>query len=54
MLSLPGPLACHACVQAAKSAGQALRSFQPTIREVVSVTSELKGTIEQVRYLDCY
>eukprot|EP00197_Chlamydomonas_leiostraca_P011279 CAMPEP_0202865272 /NCGR_PEP_ID=MMETSP1391-20130828/5518_1 /ASSEMBLY_ACC=CAM_ASM_000867 /TAXON_ID=1034604 /ORGANISM="Chlamydomonas leiostraca, Strain SAG 11-49" /LENGTH=207 /DNA_ID=CAMNT_0049545095 /DNA_START=196 /DNA_END=819 /DNA_ORIENTATION=+ len=32
---------------AAKSVGQALRSFQPTIREVVEVTSDLKGTLEQ-------
>lgn len=34
--------------QAAKSVGQTLRAFQPTIREVVEVSQELKGTLERV------
>jgi TatA/E family protein of Tat protein translocase len=34
---------------AAKSVGQALRAFQPTIREVVEVSQDLKGTLEKVR-----
>jgi hypothetical protein len=29
--------------------GTALRSFQPTIREVVEVSQEVKGTLERVR-----
>lgn len=33
--------------EAAKSVGQTLRSFQPTIKEVVQVSQELKGTLEQ-------
>jgi hypothetical protein len=37
-------------VQAAKSLGQTLRAFQPTIREVVEVSQEIKGTLEQVRF----
>jgi mttA/Hcf106 family len=37
------------CTQAAKSLGQTLRAFQPTIREVVEVSQEIKGTLEQVR-----
>lgn len=37
---------------AAKSVGQALRSFQPTIKEVVSVSQELKGTLEKELGLD--
>lgn len=37
--------------QAAKSLGQTLRAFQPTIREVVEVSQEIKGTLEQVRLL---
>jgi hypothetical protein len=37
------------CVQAAKSVGQTLRAFQPTIREVVEASQEIKGTLEQVR-----
>lgn len=28
--------------------GQALRAFQPTIREVVEVSQDLKGTLEKV------
>jgi hypothetical protein len=36
-------------LQAAKSLGQTLRAFQPTIREVVEVSQEIKGTLEQVR-----
>jgi hypothetical protein len=35
--------------QAAKSVGQTLRAFQPTIKEVVEVSQEIKGTLEQVR-----
>ena len=38
--------------EAAKSVGQALRSFQPTIKEVVSVSQELKGTLEKELGLD--
>lgn len=34
--------------QAAKSVGQTLRAFQPTIKEVVEVSQEIKGTLEQV------
>ena len=40
------------CVQAAKSVGQTLRAFQPTIREVVEASQEIKGTLEQVRPLN--
>lgn len=40
---------CLCCLQAAKSLGQTLRAFQPTIREVVEVSQEIKGTLEQVR-----
>ena len=29
--------------------GSALRTFQPTIKEVVQVSQELKGTLEKVR-----
>lgn len=35
--------------QAAKGLGQTLRAFQPTIKEVVEVSQEIKGTLEQVR-----
>jgi hypothetical protein len=35
-------------LQAAKSLGQTLRAFQPTIKEVVEVSQEIKGTLEQV------
>lgn len=28
--------------------GQTLRAFQPTIKEVVEVSQEIKGTLEQV------
>ncbi|MEW5306228.1 MAG: hypothetical protein WDW36_008709 [Sanguina aurantia] len=38
--------------QAAKSVGQTLRAFQPTIREVVEVSQELKGTLERELGLD--
>lgn len=34
--------------QAAKSLGSTLRSFAPTIREITSVSQELKSTLEQV------
>lgn len=39
----------HAAVplQAAKSVGSTLRSFAPTIREITSVSQELKSTLEQ-------
>lgn len=36
-------------LQAAKSLGSTLRSFAPTIRELTSVSQELKSTLEQVR-----
>ena len=35
-----------ALVQAAKSLGQTLRAFQPTIRELTQVSAELKSTLE--------
>jgi TatA/E family protein of Tat protein translocase len=34
--------------QAAKSVGSTLRSFAPTLREITSVSQELKSTLEQV------
>lgn len=37
---------------AAKSLGKTLRAFQPTIREVVAVSQDLKGTLEQELGLD--
>ncbi|KAI8471927.1 MAG: mttA/Hcf106 family-domain-containing protein [Monoraphidium minutum] len=37
---------------AAKSVGTALRAFQPTIREVVEVSQDLKGTLEKELGLD--
>lgn len=37
---------------AAKSVGQTLRAFQPTIREVVDVSRDLKGTLEKELGLD--
>lgn len=37
---------------AAKSVGQALRAFQPTIREVVEVSQDLRGTLEKELGLD--
>jgi len=37
---------------AAKSLGQALRAFQPTIREVVEVSQDLRGTLEKELGLD--
>lgn len=33
--------------EAARSVGSALRTFQPTIKEVVQVSQELKGTLEK-------
>ena len=33
-------------MQAAKSLGQTLRAFQPTIRELTQVSAELKSTLE--------
>ncbi|GFH17988.1 uncharacterized protein HaLaN_14720 [Haematococcus lacustris] len=33
--------------EAAKSVGQTLRAFQPTIREVVEVSQDIKGTLEK-------
>ncbi len=42
------PSACLPAVQAAKSLGSTLRSFAPTIREITSVSQELKSTLEQV------
>lgn len=38
--------------EAAKSIGSAIRSFQPTIREVAQISSELKSTLEQEIGLD--
>ncbi|GAX72645.1 hypothetical protein CEUSTIGMA_g101.t1 [Chlamydomonas eustigma] len=38
--------------EAAKSVGQTLRSFQPTIKEVVEVGQELKGSLEKELGLD--
>jgi TatA/E family protein of Tat protein translocase len=38
--------------EAARSVGQALRAFQPTIREVVEVSQDLKGTLEKELGLD--
>eukprot|EP00803_Ostreobium_quekettii_P011547 evm.model.scf_418.5 EVM.evm.TU.scf_418.5 scf_418:30292-31068(-) len=38
--------------QAAKSLGSALRSFQPTIRELAEVSTDLKSTLEQEMGLD--
>ena len=39
----------HRCSpQAAKSLGATLRSFAPTIREITSVSQELKSTLENV------
>jgi len=35
-------------LQAAKSLGSTLRSFAPTIREITSVSQELKDPLEQV------
>ncbi|KAG2485405.1 hypothetical protein HYH03_015891 [Edaphochlamys debaryana] len=37
---------------AARSLGTALRSFQPTIKEVVQVSQELKGTLEKELGID--
>ncbi len=36
--------------QAAKSIGNTLRAFQPTIREVVEVSQDIKGTLEKVSH----
>lgn len=38
--------------EAAKSLGRTLRAFQPTIREVVEVSQDLKGTLEKELGLD--
>ena len=40
------------CVQAVKSLGSTLKAFQPTIREIVSVSSDLKNTLEEQIGLD--
>jgi len=45
-LILPAP------PQAAKSVGSTLRSFQPTIKEVVSVGQDLKSTLDKELGLD--
>lgn len=37
---------------AAKSLGQTLKAFQPTIKEVVEVSNDLKGTLEKELGLD--
>lgn len=41
-----------ACAQAAKSLGQSLKGFAPTIRELAGVSNELKQTLEQEIGLD--
>eukprot|EP01025_Chloroclados_australasicus_P040205 TRINITY_DN4187_c0_g1_i12.p1 TRINITY_DN4187_c0_g1~~TRINITY_DN4187_c0_g1_i12.p1 ORF type:complete len:240 (+),score=26.47 TRINITY_DN4187_c0_g1_i12:29-721(+) len=38
--------------EAAKSLGQALRSFQPTIKELTQVTSDIRNTLEEEIGLD--
>ena len=38
--------------QAVKSLGKTLKTFQPTIREVMSVSSELRNTLEEQIGLD--
>ena len=38
----------HIHTQAAKSVGKTLKAFQPTIREVVEASQDIKGTLEQV------
>lgn len=42
----------HAPFQAVKSLGKTLKTFQPTIREVMSVSSELRNTLEEQIGLD--
>lgn len=39
-------------MQAVKSLGSTLKAFQPTIREIVSVSSDLKNTLEEQIGLD--
>lgn len=39
-------------VQAVKSLGKTLKTFQPTIRELASVSSDLKNTLEEQIGLD--
>ena len=39
-------------LQAVKSLGKTLKTFQPTIREVMSVSSELRNTLEEQIGLD--
>jgi hypothetical protein len=34
-------------LQAARSVGSTLKAFQPTIREVVEVSQDIKGTLEK-------
>ena len=45
-------LTVHAPFQAVKSLGKTLKTFQPTIREVMSVSSELRSTLEEQIGLD--
>ncbi len=45
-------LTVRACLQAVKSLGKTLKTFQPTIREVMSVSSELRSTLEEQIGLD--
>ena len=39
-------------MQAVKSLGKTLKAFQPTIRELASVSSDLKNTLEEQIGLD--
>jgi hypothetical protein len=48
----PGLRGVHACAQAARSIGSTLRAFQPTIKEVVEVSQDIKGTLEKELGLD--
>ena len=45
-------LMVHRPFQAVKSLGKTLKTFQPTIREVMSVSSELRNTLEEQIGLD--
>lgn len=49
---LPSLSPTSGLADAAKSVGTALRSFQPTIREVAQISTELKSTLEQEIGLD--
>ena len=49
--AMPLPMSMCGC-QAAKSVGKTLKAFQPTIREVVSVSQDIKGTLEKELGLD--